>query len=193
MTKRAGDRYARVEVRSRAEWRAWLAANHEQDASIWLVTYRKHHPDHVPYADTVREALCFGWIDSLPRKVDADRTSHLMSPRKPSSAWSGLNKRYVEELLAAGVMAEPGLAAIERAKANGMWGFLDDVERLEVPGDLARAFDAHPGSRAQWDAFPPSARRGILAWIKLARRAATRAARIHATASKAARGERAIG
>ena len=190
---RAGERYERVEVRSRAEWRAWLAANHARGESIWLVTYRKHHPDHVPYEDTVREALCFGWIDSVPRKVDAGRTSHLMSPRKPSSAWSGLNKHYVAELEAEGLMAEPGRAAITRAKANGMWSFLDDVERLEVPDDLEAGFAAHGGSRAAWDAFPPSARRGMLAWLKLAKRADTRAKRVEAIAGAAARGERAIG
>ena len=193
MPKRAGENFEKVEVRSRAEWRAWLAANHGQSASIWLVTCRKHHPDHVPYEDTVREALCFGWIDSVPRKVDEDRTSHLMSPRKSSSAWSGINKRYVAELEAEGLMAEPGRVAIERARANGMWSFLDDVERLEVPPDLAAAFEAVPGSREAWDGFPPSARRGILAWIKLARRAGTRATRIEKTALEAAEGRRAIG
>ena len=190
--KRAGEHYERVEVRSRAEWRAWLEANHESGESVWLVTYRKGHPDHVPYADTVREALCFGWIDSVPRKVDAARTSHLMSPRKPASAWSGLNKRYVEELEREGLMAPPGRAAIERARANGMWTFLDDVERLEVPPDLATALDGAKGARTAWDGFPPSARRGMLEWLKQAKRGETRAARIERIAMGAAEGRRAL-
>ena len=183
----------RVEVRSRTEWRAWLAANHERDGSVWLVSFKKHHPDHLPYDDAVEEALCFGWVDSVPRKLDADRSMTLMSPRKPKSAWSGLNKRRVAAMEAAGLMTEAGRALVEAAKASGMWTFLDDVERLEVPGDLAEAFDALPGSRDAWDAFPPSARRGMLEWIKQARTDATRAKRIARTAECAARGERALG
>ena len=189
----AGDAFERVAVRSRAEWRDWLGANHRQTRSIWLVRYKAGHPDHVTYDAAVEEALCFGWVDSLPRKLDAERSMLLMSPRKNGSAWSALNKRRVAAMEAAGLMAPAGSAAVEAAKANGMWTFLDDVERLEVPDDLAAAFGARPGSRERWDAFPPSARRGILEWIKQAKRADTRARRIERTAVAAARGERAIG
>ena len=187
---RAGDRYPLVEVRSRGEWRAWLEANHASSGSVWCVTFKRDHPGYVAYEDTVREALCFGWIDSVPRRVDERRTSHLMSPRAPKSAWSGLNKRLVAELEAEGLMRPAGRAAIARAKDNGMWCFLDDVERLEVPDDLATALARVEGSREAWDAFPPSARRGNLAWIKQAKRAETRAARIERTALAAAEGRR---
>ena len=184
-----GDR-AEISVRSRTEWRAWLEANHATSPSVWCVTFKKGHPDYVAYEDTVREALCFGWIDSVPRKIDAERTSHLMSLRSPKSAWSGLNKRYVAELEAAGLLHPSGLVAIERAKANGMWTFLDDVERLEVPLDLEAAFAAVAGSREAWNAFPPSAKRGNLEWIKRAMKPETRAARIQRTAEAAANGRR---
>ena len=189
----AGDALERVEVRTRAGWRAWLAENGAQSESVWLVRYTAHHPDHLSYDAAVEEALCFGWVDSVPRKLDADRSMLLMSPRKPGSAWSALNKRRVAAMEAAGLMAPPGIAAVEAARANGMWTFLDDVERLEVPDDLAAAFGAHPGSRAAWDGFPPSARRGMLEWIKQAKTAPTRAGRIARTAECAARGERALG
>ena len=172
------------------EWRAWLERNHSSSGSVWCVTYKKQHPDYLAYEDTVREALCFGWIDSVPRKVDAQRTSHLMSPRSPKSAWSALNKRYVAELERDGMMQPAGLAAIARAKANGMWVFLDDVEQLKVPDDLAAAFTCVVGSRAAWEAFPRSAKRGNLEWIKRAAKAETRAARIERTALMAAEGKR---
>ena len=187
---KAGAHYPRVGVRSRAEWRAWLERNHASSTSVWCVTFKRGHPDYVPYEETVREALCFGWIDSVPRKVDSERTSHLMSPRSPKSAWSGLNKRFVAEAEEAGLLHPAGKAAIERAKANGMWTFLDDVERLEVPEDLAAAFAAVPGSRDAWNAFPSSARRGNLEWIKQAKRPQTRVARIERTASAALLGKR---
>jgi len=94
----------------------------------------------VPYDGIFEEALCFGWVDSLPRKLDADRTMLLLSPRKPGSAWSAANKARVARLTIANNMAPPGLAAVETARADGSWVFLDDVERPEVPADLAAAF-----------------------------------------------------
>ena len=190
---RAGEALERVEVRSRAEWREWLVANHEQPESVWLVRFKAHRPEHVTYDEAVEEALCFGWVDSVPRKLDDDRSMVLMSPRKPGSAWSALNKRRVALMEAAGRMAPAGAAMVALARSNGMWEFLDDVERLEVPPDLASAFAASPGSRAEWDGFPPSARRGMLEWIKQAKTAPTRAKRIAKTADCAARGERALG
>lgn len=181
-----------VELTDRASWRAWLAAHHGQPGGVWTVRYRTHagRPT-LTVRDLVEEALCVGWIDSLPRALDAERTMLYVAPRKAGSNWSGLNKRYVADLTARGLMRPAGVAAVERAQADGSWAALDDVENLVVPDDLAAAFDAHPGSRAAWDGFPPSARRGILEWILTAKRPATRQKRLDETARLAARGERA--
>ena len=146
---------------------------------------------HVPYGDVVEEALCFGWVDSLPRKLDDQRSQLLVTPRKPGSRWSKLNRERVERLSAAGRMAPAGLAVVEAAKADGTWTALDAVEALEEPGDLRAALDAEPEARRQWDAFPRSTRRGILEWILAAKRPETRAARVRETAEQAARGVRA--
>lgn len=183
--------HEQVHVNSRQELRAWLAANHAQSESIWLVTYKKHVPDkYVAWDEIVQEALCFGWIDSLPRKLDADRSMLRLSPRRKGSAWSARNKQHIEELLAAGLMAAPGLAAIERAKADGSWTLLDDVEALIVPDDLAAALAANPEAQAQYDAFTDASKRGVLWWIKSARRPATRQKRIAETVRLAALGLR---
>ena len=105
-----------VQVESRADWRRWLAANHDRPMGIWLVTFKKHCGDrYVAYNDVVEEALCFGWIDSLPRRLDDDRTMLWLAPRQPGSGWSKLNKDRVERLIAAGQMAASGLAAIAAA------------------------------------------------------------------------------
>jgi uncharacterized protein YdeI (YjbR/CyaY-like superfamily) len=105
-----------ISIESRDELRAWLAANHTRTESIWLVTFKKYITDkHVLWAEVVEEALCFGWIDSRPRKLDADRTM-LLSPRRPGSPWSRLNKQRVEKLLAAKLMMPSGLVAIEQAQ-----------------------------------------------------------------------------
>ncbi len=189
---KALDKFERVEVTTRAQWRDWLSVNHEQTDSIWVVTFKKGASQpRVPYDDLVEEALAFGWVDSLPRKLDAERTMLLMSPRKPGSNWSAVNKARIETMTAAGLMHPAGLAKIEQARADGSWTALDAVDRLEVPADLADAFDQRPGSAEAFAAFPPSTRRGILEWIGNARRPETRAARIAETAEKAARGERA--
>ena len=172
-----------VQVESRADWRRWLAANHDRPMGIWLVTFKKHCGDrYVAYNDVVEEALCFGWIDSLPRRLDDDRTMLWLAPRQPGSGWSKLNKDRVERLIAAGQMAASGLAAIAAAQADGSWQALDGVEALEIPPDLATALAAYGAAAANFDAFPRSAKRGILEWIANAKRPATRARRIEETA-----------
>lgn len=186
------DDLERVHLETRDQWREWLATHHGSSPGIWLVTWRKGAgPPVLGYDDIVEEALCFGWVDSRPGKVDDRRTRILVTPRKPGSSWSRPNKERVERLAAAGLLAPAGQAAVEAAQADGSWSRLDAVEDLVVPDDLAAAFDAEPGSREQWDAFPRSARRGILEWIVTAKRPATRARRVEETAQLAARGERA--
>jgi len=188
----AADHYPRTEVARREEWRAWLAGHHASERGTWLVSFKKAtgRPS-VGYDAAVEEALCFGWIDSVGRTVDAERSMLLFTPRKPASRWSRVNKARVEHLLAAGLIEPPGLAVIEAAKASGTWTALDDVENLVVPPDLAEALAAHPGAAEAWEGFPRSARRGILEWILTAKRPPTRARRIAETAERAARGERA--
>lgn len=178
-------------VTSRAAWREWLEANHGRRGSIWLVSFKKGHAGHVPYATLRDEALCFGWVDSRPAKLDEARSMLLMSPRKRGSGWSGVNKARVAALIEAGLMAAPGLAAVSAAKADGSWERLDTATALLPPDDLVAAFAAHAGSAAAFAAFPPSARRAILEWIAQAKRPETRAARVLETARCAARGERA--
>jgi uncharacterized protein YdeI (YjbR/CyaY-like superfamily) len=191
--RRAGDDLPRVEVRSRAEWRRWLAAHHAQRNGIWLVTHKKtSYPDrYLSYDDIVEEALCHGWIDSLPRTLDAARSMRLVAPRRPKSAWSKVNKARVEKLLAEGKMAPAGLEVVAQAKADGSWARLDAVEAETVPPDLGRALRERPGAERHFEAFPRSSKRIILEWIDSARTAETRAKRIEETARLAAENRRA--
>jgi uncharacterized protein YdeI (YjbR/CyaY-like superfamily) len=184
------DDLRRIEPASQAEWRQWLTDNHASKDSIWLVMPKKASGlPGVAYSDAVDEALCFGWVDSLPRKLDDKRSLILMSPRKPKSNWSAVNKAKVARLETAGKIAAPGQAMIDLAKANGTWNALDRVNALETPDDLAAAFT--PQAAVFWDAFPRSTKRGILEWILNAKSAETRAKRIAETAAKAAENLRA--
>jgi uncharacterized protein YdeI (YjbR/CyaY-like superfamily) len=184
-----GGELQHVEVRCRADLREWLAENHGQGSSVWLVTFKKHCADYLPFGEVVEELICWGWVDSAVRTVDADRTKHLISPRSPSSAWSAVNKEKAEKARASGAMTDAGEKAIELARSNGMWEFLDDVDRLEVPGDLAAALSS-TGATGAWNAWPRSVKRSALEWIKTANRASTRAARVDDVVESAVRGLR---
>lgn len=177
---------------TRAEWRAWLEQHHTRSEGVWLISYRKAaNQPFVDYEAAVEEALCFGWVDSKPGKLDELRTMLYFAPRKPGSNWAKSNKQRVERLLAAGLIAPAGLEKIEAAKRDGSWTALDEVERLEIPADLAAALDALPPARANFEAFPKSTRRGILEWIVNAKRPETRAKRVGETARLAQQNQRA--
>jgi uncharacterized protein YdeI (YjbR/CyaY-like superfamily) len=183
----------RIEPASRAAWRAWLRANHARPDGIWVVFPKpsKVGPRGLRYDDLIEEALCYGWIDSRPRTVDSDRTSLWFTPRKKGSVWAATNKARVERLMAEGRMAAPGLATVDRAKADGSWSKIDGSEAYIEPDDLLRAFRRHAGAKRSWDGFPPGVRKQILQWIELAKTPATREKRITETAEKAARNIRA--
>ena len=177
------DEAPHVEVRSRADWRAWLQQNHAIARGAWLVTWKKNSKGpHVPYAETVEEALCFGWVDSTSGSVDEFRAKLWFAPRRRGSGWSAPNKERIERLSAAGLIAPAGQAVIDAAKADGSWTLLDASEALEEPADLIRAFRAVPGSRGHWKKFPPGVRKQILQWITTAKRPETRARRVEETA-----------
>jgi len=141
--------------------------------------------------EIIDELIAFGWVDSVQKRVDDDRSKLQITPRKPQSKWSRVNKERVERLAAEGRMAPPGIAMVELAKQTGTWTGLDSVERLEEPDDLRAALDANPEARRHYDGFPPSSRRAILEWIAAAKREATREARIAETVTLAAEGLRA--
>jgi uncharacterized protein YdeI (YjbR/CyaY-like superfamily) len=180
-----------VEITSVADLHAWLVEHHAVSAGVWLVTWKKGRGPHVPWAEVVRELLCFGWIDSQGRRVDEDRWSLRIAPRRRGSGWSRVNKAHLEELVAAGRMQPAGEEAVRRARADGSWTRLDEVETLREPDDLRAALDVVPQARVAWDEFPPSARRAILEWLSSARTPPTRERRIATTVAEAAEGRRA--
>ena len=172
-------------------WRAWLAEHHDREPGVWLFYWKKGSGQpSINWDLAVDEALCFGWIDSTVRPIDEHSYKQYFAPRKPKSNWSRVNKAKVERLIAEGRMAPAGLAAIERAKANGSWGNLDTVEAMVVPDDLSAAIDAHPGARAFFDSLSRMRLWEILYWVNGAKREATRADRIRQIAEAAAEGKR---
>jgi uncharacterized protein YdeI (YjbR/CyaY-like superfamily) len=177
-----------------AAWRAWLEAHHDATRGVWVASWRKGSSwVPVPYEDLVEEAICFGWIDSTVNILDDDRGLQLMTPRKPKSGWTRLNRRRVAAMEAQGRMTAAGRRAVEVAKANGSWTIYDAVEDLLEPDDLAAALAASPRARTAWNGFPPSARKQMLWWVISAGKPETRASRVAQIVSQAELGRRAAG
>lgn len=178
--------------RTRRKWREWLAENHDKSKGIWFVYFKKSaNKPRVTYDEAVEEALCFGWIDSLPRKLDEERSKLLFTARKPKSVWSKLNKARIEKLIKSGAMTEIGQAKIEAAKRDGSWNALDASDNLEIGADLQKAFDQNKLAEKNFLAFTGGVKRAILQWLYSAKRAETRRARIEKIVRMAAAGKRA--
>ena len=163
------------------EWYDWLLQNHENYKGVHLIFYKlEMNVPTMRWEDAVKVALCFGWIDSTVKSLGNGKRRQYFCPRNPKSVWSALNKSYVEELLADNMMQPGGLKAVEIAKENGMWNFLDDVEQLIVPDDLQIAFNSNPLAFENYSAFARGYRKSYLYWLKQAKREETRQKRITA-------------
>ncbi|MDX6189197.1 YdeI/OmpD-associated family protein [Flavobacterium sp. Fl-318] len=172
---------------SSQDWRAWLIENHNVKQSIWLVCYKKQaNVPTITWSDAVDEALCFGWIDSTRKSVDSDKFIQFFTRRKPSSNWSKINKAKIERLVAEGLMTEAGLESVERAKQNGSWTILDQVEELHVPEDLLAAFEVNAGAKEYFTSLSKSVKKMLLYWVVSAKRPETRQNRINEIAVLAA-------
>jgi uncharacterized protein YdeI (YjbR/CyaY-like superfamily) len=179
-------------AKDRSAWRTWLRRNHVRVGNVWLIlSHKKARTASVSYEDAVEEALCFGWIDSRPKKRDSESYMLLFSKRKPKSLWSRANRDRAERMIAAGRMTPAGQAMIELAKETGTWAALVDVQRSVVPPDLKKALSARIKASAFFEAFPPSSKRIILEWILNAKTPETRRRRIEETVRLAARNLRA--
>lgn len=174
------------------QWRAWLQQHHTRPAGVWLVSYKKSTgKPRIEYDAAVAAALCFGWIDSKPNKLDDERSLLWFAPRKSGTGWSRPNKERIARMQAAGLIHPAGQAKIDAAIADRSWTKLDAIEELEIPEDLAAALAEYPSAAANFLAFPRSTKRGILEWISTARRPETRMRRIAETARLAEQNERA--
>jgi len=177
------------EPRDRPSWRAWLEKNHKTKNGVWLVFHKNGaRKSSITYTEAVEEALAFGWIDSRGRRIDAERTMLMMSPRRPKSPWARVNKDRVERLIQSGLMAPAGMEKVEAAKRDGSWDFFDDIDRLVFPPDLKKALAANENARAYFEGSGRTYKRLALQWIATAKRPETRASRIAEIVGLASRG-----
>ena len=181
-----------VHAKDAKEWRRWLLKHHRTARSVWLIIRHKGTaPPSVRYDEAVEQALCFGWIDSVAHKRDADSKYQFFARRKPKSNWSRANRERADRMIRTGQMTESGQALIDAAKASGAWTALEDAQNSVIPEDLQYAFKKNKIALTQFLAFPPSSKRIILEWILNAKKPETRRKRIHETVSLAAKNIRA--
>ena len=181
-----------LHFKTRKSWRTWLSKNHQKEPALWLIIYHMNsQTKSIRQEEAVEEALCFGWIDSKAIKRDPESRYQFFSKRKPKGVWSKINKERVKRLKNEGKMTPAGQEAIDIAKRNGSWDRLNPIDALEIPTDLRKAFNRNKKAKAYFDAFPPSSKRIILAWISNAKRPETRTRRISETVRLAAQNKRA--
>lgn len=161
-----------LDVRTRPDWRRWLRKHCASSPGIWLVFHKRHTGiESLGYDDAVEEALCFGWIDSLIKRLDADRYARKFTPRKPDSVWSEINRRRYADLKDRGLLEAPGL---ERPPTGRSYPAPPSEISPAVKKRLMKNLLA-------WDRFqkmPPSRRRACVAWVESAKREATREKRL---------------
>ena len=168
-----------IHPKTRAGWRSWLKENHAKSNGVWLIYYRASTGKRrLAWEDAVREALCFGWIDSKVKPIDDERYKQVFTPRKPRSVWSKVNKLHIAELIEAELMADAGMRAVDVAKTNGAWSLLEPVDALIVPPDLEAALQKSRRAREAYEALSSSAKRLVLYSLYSAKREDTRANRL---------------
>lgn len=181
-----------VHAETRDRWRVWLEANSASSSGVWLVSWRTATGrPQIGYEDAILEALCFGWVDSVQKPVDDERTALRFTPRRKGSPWARTNKARVEALRAEGLMTPSGEAVITAAQTDGSWAIFDSVDALEIPADLTSALAADPAAAANFEGFTDSQKQAALRWLVLARRPDTRATRVDRIVTAAAKNERA--
>jgi len=175
-----------LDVRTRKQWRQWLAKHHASSAGVWLVRHKQHAGvTSMPYADVVSEALSFGWVDSLVKRLDDDRYAIKVTPRKPTSKWSDINRKRWNDLKAAGLLAPAGLAA---APTDNRYAPRPSIP--ELPAYVAKAFKTNLEAWRHFQALAPTYRRDFVVWIHIAKRPETRERRIRESIALLAAGKK---
>lgn len=181
-----------ITPKSRSDFRRWLAKNWRLTGSVWVVIYKiSSGKPNLSASDVAEESLCFGWIDSVPGKIDSEKYKLLISPRKPTSAWSAINKKRVQKLTELKLMEPSGLAKVSQAKKNGSWDKLNTSDKLELPKELKAGLLKNKKANEFFSSMAPYSKRAILEWINAAKTSETQMKRITETVKLAGQGIRA--
>jgi len=173
-------------VRTLDQWRDWLTEHHASESEVWLTFHKRHsagcekgftHQQSIDYNDALDEALCFGWVDSLVKRLDDRRYARKFTPRRADSRWSAVNRKRYAELKASGRLKPPG---IQRPPTSR--GSAPGPARLEIPSKLPQYIQAalsdQPKALRHFEALPSSQRRRFYAWVESSKREETKLRRL---------------
>lgn len=166
---------------NRQIWRVWLEKNHDRMDEVWLLHFNKRSGmAGLCHVDAVEEAICYGWIDSKLRNIDADRFALRYTPRRKNCVWSEINKKTAKRMITSGRMTRPGLDKIEEAKKNGRWASAYSSRRQPmIPEDLRAALAGHRDSWENFRRLSNTRQTQYIAWVESAVRPKTREQRIN--------------
>jgi uncharacterized protein YdeI (YjbR/CyaY-like superfamily) len=175
-----GDRMVRtktlktLDVQTLEQWRRWLTDHHDAESEVWLVFHKRHtgRPS-IAYEDALDEALCFGWVDSLIKRLDDARYARKFTPRKPDSRWSVVNRKHYARLKASGRLKPPGL---NRAPTDRSYDAPPPPSM--IPGYIQEALQRSPTAWRNFESLAPSYRRNYIGWIDSAKRQETKMRRL---------------
>ncbi|MCK4320636.1 YdeI/OmpD-associated family protein [Candidatus Bathyarchaeota archaeon] len=170
----------KLHVTNRDDWRAWLRKNYDTKKEVWLIYYKRHTgKPRIPYDGAVEEALCFGWIDNLVKKIDDEKFAQKFTPRKGKSKWSEANKKRARKMIKEGKMTKAGLAKIREAKSNGEWFKTAPVKKeLVIPAYIKKAFATNEKALDNFNNLANGYKRQLVGWITSAKRGETRKRRL---------------
>jgi len=167
-------------VTNRDDWRAWLRKNHANKKEVWLIYYKEHtSKPRIPYEDAVEEALCFGWVDSIVKKIDDEKFAQKFTPRKSSSKWSEANKQRATKMIREGKMTEAGMTKIKEAQNSGEWFKTASVGKEPAfPLDLQEQLAANKKALDNFNRLADGYKRLFVRWVTSAKREETRQRRL---------------
>jgi uncharacterized protein YdeI (YjbR/CyaY-like superfamily) len=161
-------------------WKNWLASNHDKENGVWLIFYKKNTGIlSIDYEAAVDEALCYGWVDSIIKRIDDKKYVRKFTPRSENSRWSELNKKRVAKLLKANRMTEAGILKIEAAKRNGRWDSPGTpVIQFDMPEEFQSALNRNKKAKEHFNQLSATYQKQYIVWITVAKRPETRERRI---------------
>ena len=162
------------------DWRKWLQKNQNKEDGIWLIFFRKEvGKPTIEYESAVEEALCFGWIDSIIKKLDDERYVRKFTPRRDKSQWSESNRKRVRKLMRQGLMTKSGAAKVTEAKKSGLWEQSDQPKiSFEIPGELESALAKNKKAKIFFDRLAHAYQKQFIGWISVAKRQETKVRRV---------------
>jgi uncharacterized protein YdeI (YjbR/CyaY-like superfamily) len=183
----------KIYIKDRTEWRDWLSDNHDKEAEVWLIYCKvETGKPSIEYEASVEEALCFGWVDSIIKKLDETKYARKFTPRKADSVWSESNKKRVGKLIEAGLMTEHGMRKVEAAKRNGRWD--EPVQKpeltFEMPPEFREALARNKAAKENFDKLAATYQKQYTGWIEFAKRPETRERRIRESIRLLEKGEK---